>query len=448
MPRHLVTVLLALAGLGLAIWLVPGERATVERILSDFPEADASSQRLRPWVVGGLCFLPAIAAALYGRGDILSRYVCRQFLVNLAITFGALTVIWLLVDLQDNLEDMQRSGHALDIARRLYAARIPEIVVMLLPFSLLLSLLFTLGRLSGSREIVAMLQSGRGIFSITSPFLVTGLLSALLCAALNYQWAPRATAEEERILNEARGRDESAAEFVKFRNPRVRRLWLVGFFPPDYQTGAPLRDLRVIEENPDGTLRRILTAATARWSPADKTWSFHDPAILQIRPGEEPLFEPGLSDPHVVDGWLETPAEIIQPGLPAGQLGIPGLRSWLQSHPPGSLEPRELHLTQWHARWAQPFNCLVLVLLATPLGVVFTRRGASGGVAVAVFLCAGLMFLTNICLNLGEAGHLPPTLAAWLPNLVFGGLSLYLFRRRIAGRPIYQVLRRLVPNAG
>ena len=27
------------------------------------------------------------------------------------------------------------------------------------------------------------------------------------------------------------------------------------------------------------------------------------------------------------------------------------------------------HLTQWHSRWAQPVNCLIVVLLATPLGI-------------------------------------------------------------------------------
>ena len=112
----------------------------------------------------------------------------------------------------------------------------------------------------------------------------------------------------------------------------------------------------------------------------------------------------------------------------------------------GSHERREIYLTQWHHRWAQPFNCLVVVMLATPLGVVFSRRGTTGGVAVTVFLCVGMLFFTTICLSLGDAKYVPPMLAAWLPNLLFGGLALYLFQRRLAGRPIYQTLRRLTPN--
>jgi lipopolysaccharide export LptBFGC system permease protein LptF len=101
------------------------------------------------------------------------------------------------------------------------------------------------------------------------------------------------------------------------------------------------------------------------------------------------------------------------------------------------------YLTQWHYRWALPAVCLVTVLLAAPLGIHFSRRASSGGVAMAVLLCGGLMFLTNFALSFGEAGYLSPALAAWLPDLVFSLIGLYLFQRRISGRPIYQTLRRM-----
>ena len=65
---------------------------------------------------------------------------------------------------------------------------------------------------------------------------------------------------------------------------------------------------------------------------------------------------------------------------------------------------------------------------------------------MAVFLSAGMLFFSNICLSVGDSGHLRPALAAWLPNLVFGILAVYLFHRRLAGRPIYQTLRKFMPS--
>jgi hypothetical protein len=32
-----------------------------------------------------------------------------------------------------------------------------------------------------------------------------------------------------------------------------------------------------------------------------------------------------------------------------------------------------------------------------------------------------------------------------LPNIVFGTLAIFLFQRRLAGRPIYQTLRKFIP---
>ena len=64
---------------------------------------------------------------------------------------------------------------------------------------------------------------------------------------------------------------------------------------------------------------------------------------------------------------------------------------------------------------------------------------------MAVFLCLGMLFVANVFLSLGDSGHLSPPLAAWLPNLIFGTLAVYLFQRRLAGRPIYQTLRKFLP---
>lgn len=446
MRRFVISIALLLAGLAAAAHFVPIEQRNVAEHLRLFPEADAWSHQMRPAVLAGVFLVPALAGLCYNFGGRLTRYLVRQFLGVFAVCFGGLTTIWLLIDLDDNLTELKTSGDFLGTALQLYTARIAELIITLLPYALLLSLLFALGRLSASREIIAVIQTGRGLARLTWPFVICGLLATLLAAGLNFHWAPQARAKERAILRSAMGLDEVAAEIVQFRNPRVRRLWMVGAFPPDFQKGAPLERVRIVEENSDGTLARILVARRASWTPETGAWTFESPTLRHLRPDQPPRFQRDLPDPYVVKTWRETPAEIIQPGLPAEQLGIPELTGWLKNQSSTRPGSGARHLTQWHHRIAQPFNCLIVVLLATPLGIVFSRRGASGGVALAVLLAGGLMFLTNACLSLGDAGHLPPVVAAWFPNLAFGVLALYLFRRRLAGRPIYQVIRGLLPN--
>ena len=57
-----------------------------------------------------------------------------------------------------------------------------------------------------------------------------------------------------------------------------------------------------------------------------------------------------------------------------------------------------------------------------------------------------MLMVSSICVALGESGSLRPIEAAWLPNIAFTLLGLYLFRRRITGRPIYLVLKRFLPG--
>jgi lipopolysaccharide export system permease protein len=93
-----------------------------------------------------------------------------------------------------------------------------------------------------------------------------------------------------------------------------------------------------------------------------------------------------------------------------------------------------------------PFASLVTVLLAAPLAIHFSRRGPGGGIFLAVVLSALMLLTSNIVLAFGEAGLIQPVAAAWLPNIIFGTLAIYLFHRRITGRPIYHTLRRFLPG--
>jgi len=86
------------------------------------------------------------------------------------------------------------------------------------------------------------------------------------------------------------------------------------------------------------------------------------------------------------------------------------------------------------------------VLLATPLGIHFSRRAPGGGIFLAVALSALMLLFSTISLALGESNTLRPALAAWLPNLLFALIGLYLFHRRISGQPIYRTLRNLLPG--
>ena len=98
-------------------------------------------------------------------------------------------------------------------------------------------------------------------------------------------------------------------------------------------------------------------------------------------------------------------------------------------HPGMKTDRAALLLTQFHGRLAQPFTCLVVVLVALPFGAMGGRRNVYAGVAGSVGICFFYFVLLRWGLALGTAGHIPAVLAAWLPNLIFAGTGMVLMRK-------------------
>ena len=82
-----------------------------------------------------------------------------------------------------------------------------------------------------------------------------------------------------------------------------------------------------------------------------------------------------------------------------------------------------------HARLAEPWTCLVVVLIALPFGMPAGRRNVFVGVAGSIFIAFAYFLLLRFALALGTGGYLPAWLAAWLPNSGFAAAGILLFRR-------------------
>ena len=90
--------------------------------------------------------------------------------------------------------------------------------------------------------------------------------------------------------------------------------------------------------------------------------------------------------------------------------------------------------TNLQYRLALPWTCLVVVCIAAPLGIGYSRRGVLASVAGAVVLIFSMNFLTHLFLALGEGDRITPVVAAWTPNLVFAVIGLYLLYLRATNR--------------
>ena len=81
------------------------------------------------------------------------------------------TSIWLIFDVSDNISSFIDNHIGLALVARYYGTQIPQVFIILLPVSLLLSLLFALGRMSRANEIVSMLTAGVSLTRVLRPLI-------------------------------------------------------------------------------------------------------------------------------------------------------------------------------------------------------------------------------------------------------------------------------------
>jgi lipopolysaccharide export system permease protein len=362
----------------------------------------------------------------------LDRYVIRNFLQPYLYCIIGFLSIWLIFDISDNSATILEGHVSLAEVGRFYFSQLPQVLVILLPVALLLALLFCLGKMSRANEIVSMLTAGISVPRVLLPLMVLGLLTTGLVLALNYSLAPHAELSRKIFFDNINhgGPKQVRISGQIFRNRTNNRTWFIAHFQPN---SNEFEGVQVIQQDEHDNIVKNYLATTAKYDPATKVWHFELMKIVEYDAAGNITHEE-LLPTLAIPGWTETPYRLSSANVRAEFLGVPELRDYLQFNsdfPQTLLAP--FH-TQLQYRLALPWTCLVVVFMAAPLGIGFSRRGILAGVAIAIVLVFSMNFLIHLFLALGEGDRISPLVAAWMPNVLFAAVGLYLLHLRATNR--------------
>jgi len=278
-----------------------------------------------------------------------------------------------------------------------------------------------------------MRAAGVSLWRLSLPFLGVGAICGVAIFALNELWVPQAADKAKDILERRKnpGLDRNWTGRLDFYNDAERRHWNIAHFNRvTSEMVAPV----VTWDSPDGShgifaKRGIYTNGlwrfynVERWDKAaGESW----PLQSTNQFFDVPLFETPDSIRTEIKVSALTPTDAAK----GPQLSIRELLTYLRWHPHMDREKRWPSLvTQLYGRIAAPFTCVAVVLIALPFGARSGRQNVFVGVAGSIFICFAYFILQRISFGLGVAGYLPPAVAAWLPNVLFGGAGIVLLCR-------------------
>lgn len=348
------------------------------------------------------------------------RYVLREFLLLLGLSLVAFVAIFAIVDLFEKIRDFMDGNATAWTVARYYLYKVPYVVVNVLPVALLMSTFLTLGQMSRFNELTAMATSGVSTGRIIVPVLVVALACVGVSFALNEYLVPEATRRREAIL-ETEVRRRMINEPTEFANVsklgRDGRVYLIKLYL------APEKRMHdvLISEMKGNTIVRRIDARSARWD--GHQWVFADGVTRVFRDSAETAtpFEQ-LALPEL----SERPEDIAKRPEAPDEMGFTRLADYVARLRQSGLRV-EKYQVQLDLKLAFPWINFIVTVMGAALASRLRNPNAALGFGISVFTAFFYYGLMRAGEALGQGGTVPPIVAAWGANAIFGALALGLF---------------------
>lgn len=361
---------------------------------------------------------------------ILSRYVFREFLVQLFYCLVGFVAIYVLFDLFGSFSRMLEAHLGLADAALYFCGYLAPYFHYLAPAALMLATLYTMWMFCRHSEIVAMRASGIGFFAIVRPLLLAAAAMALVVAWVDEEFMPRWSQWAAQLKT---AKFESAtiakADNLVLRNSVSGRTWNVDeILAPDC---SRLGNVRVTVDRPGGARELTITADEALY--LDGEWWFARARVQHFDAlGSEvatPTPELDALPLRCFADFDERPGDFLVQNRKWQYNSVRDRFRYLSTHPELTKERRADLLYDTWAQIMAPFACIVITLFAIPAGIASGRQSVFRGVLGALGMYFAFYGLDIGCMVAAKNAWVPPVAAAVAPHVLFFIFGVHLFVR-------------------
>ncbi len=364
------------------------------------------------------------------------RHLLREWLYILGLVLAATCGLLVVQVLYDDFRDLRELGARGWVFWKYIGFKLPNFLAIVLSLALLVSLLYTLGKLHRANEITAMRAAGVSIFRITAPVWLVGVICCGLSWWLNTTIVPRSieasraimqSLEFRREANSALPDDQKGAVFsVAFDNTPAGRMWYFNRFSRynNHGYGVSVSELDAQRRE----LRRYV-AAEAWVDKATGGWVFVRGRTLTFSPETAELTGSKPFERLVQPGYHEDPELMLLIDRKPSELSLHELRELI-----GYLEQEDspkvvMYAVRYYSLIANTLGPLIVIAIAIPFSVTGVRVNPAVGVSKSIGLFVLYYILSNFSSALAVKGLVDPQFAAWLPSIGMLGIAAWFFAR-------------------
>ncbi|MHB1000911.1 MAG: LptF/LptG family permease [Armatimonadota bacterium] len=345
----------------------------------------------------------------------LDKYVLKEMIGPFLVSVFAFVVLLIGRVIFDNINFILEKNVPLNLVIRLIIFQMPMIIGMVLPLATLFSTSLAVNRLGRESETTAMRMAGIPLRRIFLPIFIVSIIASAVTLWLGESVTPWANREagktmryiwglqpvppvQENLFFQSEGHyfyvqrvERSDAKHVILRKVMIYEIPAINSFP-------------------------MLT--TAEWATnKDNLWTLHNGVQHKLDESGFSIYEMkfdklNLNLKRAMQALWETQKSTEEMGFRELQEKISVFK--------GAAQDVAKMKVDWHFKLSIPLSCLIFALCAAPLSMKFSRIGSYSGILLGVIIM--FLYWNNILLGkaLGLGLVVPPALAGWSQNIIFG----------------------------
>jgi len=355
----------------------------------------------------------------------LDRYILYQFIITAFFSLFAITIIFVAVNMMDNLDDFLDMNATIGMIATYYFYFTPEIIKLMTPVAMLLSALFTTGRLSTYNELTALKSGGVSLYRFMLPMIAFSILVSAVSIYFNGWVVPYANKKKIEI---GRVYFQKDIEYVSRNNIFIQdsrtRIISIGIYD-DARSAAMIVSIQDFDPQNPTTITARYDANEMIWNAATKEW--------KLLKGTERRFVQNTEVIQPFDslyiGVLNfSPDDIRKKQEKPEEMNYNDLKQFIANQQRAGQDVARWQV-DFYGKIAFPFASLIVVLFGIPFSSIKRR----GGLGVEFGIAIGIAFLYMIFLQISQAfgynGDIHPLLTAWLANIIFLSAGIFILLR-------------------
>ncbi len=351
---------------------------------------------------------------------LLDGMLLRRFFMNLFVAVVSWIVIFVILNIIENLSKFLDNGATLTQFLIYYLYFIPFVIKITLPIAVLLSALFALNSFAQNDEIIAQLSAGISLYRILKPMLIAAFFISIFSGLFDEFVVPESNQKrldlyDYEISHKVRPSQKSRSNI--FVQDSSKRKYII-----KYYNGKSKEARKVsIQTFENARLIERIDAEKMIWEEGH--WLLKSGRVRIFHSQNETFFT--FKD-SVFSRTDLKPSDLLVIQKRPEEMSLRELNYFIKNQQMIGSDVKKW-LVERHLKMSVPFINFIVVLLIAP----FAAKKKRSGIGLSFGLSLLVSFIYFIIIRFGQVlgyqGTLNPLLAAWMGNIIFLSLGLLSF---------------------